>query len=728
MAASRKRIREGVAMQKLFGRCRTRRAVRTRAGIVICLACSTSGCDGAGSLRGDGSDDERQDASEDVESAVESRDFTLQAPPTSMSAAAKVSTQNGGDAYVQECIAAGVPVPETVLDLDAGWRFHDLDITQPFMEPELHSARLWTFENTPQMNGPDGICMALPRAVSSGAEAEAVGVICMGWNGVTCFFANAEFVTFNQIGPFEIGELVGGADLVDAAEGVCSDCHAGENPFIIHPNDPAFILAMGAVSRRFPDAWPTPIVPDSFPGNPDPIGQLGPVTDGQQRCDFCHQQGLGGRLPLVSTDYPGYCDIVFGLATGQSPDFTPTMPPTAAGPDDDDAPVGPDAAYADHISWLDAICGRSPGGGVLIPFTPPTMMAIHPPDVESPYQCARDIRVTNAVYGATIRLYVNNVQVASAPFLDPSGGLVLSANSDFTTADLVEVSQQVGATVSSRAKAPVRDHREDYPDGLPAPIISPTPLYECASAIAVLNVPGAELTLTKTPREGRPKAYTRRSGYARTWMQGLGDPSFEVDTSFQVRQKLCSDTSPNSDLVYAIDAPSTLPPLEFDPPLTVGQPIVDFTSITQGSRVTLTEMNSLTVVVDRASVPYNSWYATVTSALGGPVAASHDIVPIQQLCDVSSNDPGLPTPQACTVETLIPRIAPPFAGDDFVVVTYSIPGSTVRVFDSGPIEIGNGSGASINLSRQLVQGEVIVVTATLPTCTVSRAYSIVVSG
>ncbi len=657
-------------------------------------------------------DDAEALAFEDDEDDAETtpRVFPLQAPLDPMAAANKLQTENTGAAYVTECRNAGVPVPENVLG--NGWQFiSDPPVTTLFMEPDLTEARLWTFEDG------DGVCMALPRASAPPpSQATVVGVICMAWNGTTCYFTNAANTEFDQTASIPIGMLVGGADLEDAPEGPCSDCHAGENPFIIHPNDPAFIAARETVSSLFPDNWPTPIVPEAFPGNPEPLDQLGPVTNGQFMCDDCHRLGVAGRLPLVSSSYPEFCNLVLAPAIGQSPGIPNTMPPSGSGDLTD---------YADHVAWLSAACEVGQGGGVVVPFVPPSLV-VRPPDVDPPYICAKSVRVSNAVYGATVKLYVDNVLKGTAVFRDPEG-LVFTLASSFVPNNLISVSQTVGAITSSRTHVLVRDHTLDYPNGLPAPIISPTPVYECASSIAVLNVPGATLTVVKTPSGGVAKNYTHTSGYKHTWMSGLGSPAFATGTAFKVKQKLCTDESEYSPSTLAEDAPATLPELTLVP-LVVGQPVLRIGSITQGSSVTLTETNSATQVYANPSVPYKAYNTDVTASLGAAgVQAGHHLRPIQGLCGVNSDDPALPSPLACNVATLVPEIATPHHGDRFVLVTYSVPGSNVRVFGAPLAEIGNGSGVAVDLSRALVAGEVIKVVASLPTCTVNSAFAIVVA-
>jgi hypothetical protein len=111
----------------------------------------------------------------------------------------------------------------------------------------------------------------------------------------------------------------------------------------------------------------------------------------------------------------------------------------------------------------------------------------------------------------------------------------------------------------------------------------------------VLNVPGVEVTISRTNPGAPATSYVRGTGVSDTWFAGIGG-EFATGTSFKVKQKLCpddeSDWSPNSLVEHEPDA---LPAVTFDPPeLIVGQPIVHFESIVQGSRVELTETNSST--------------------------------------------------------------------------------------------------------------------------------------
>ncbi|MGI9508955.1 MAG: hypothetical protein ACR2QJ_06365 [Geminicoccaceae bacterium] len=95
---------------------------------------------------------------------------------------------------------------------------------------------------------------------------------------------------------------------------ICTECHAGENPYIIHPTT-ALGLPDLAGLPLFADDWHEPIVAEGWPENPGP-------ADAPSVCSGCHTEGgPGGRLPAVSTDLLGYCGNVYDRAVER------TMPP-----------------------------------------------------------------------------------------------------------------------------------------------------------------------------------------------------------------------------------------------------------------------------------------------------------------------------------------------------------------------------------------------------------------
>jgi hypothetical protein len=239
-----------------------------------------------------------------------------------------------------------------------------------------------------------GLCVANARRRQG--HTDFFGVICQGTNGKVCYwdqsgackegpgcfpfgdhlvlpFAGGAVTIASSAGraPASGPRWVGGAGLRASAvgsngEGVCSDCHAGENAFVNHPGTATDILAASTnrwgganelPARRywFPRRWPEPIVPafdpelrGPWPQNPGP----GPSSHAGSACFRCHAEGgAGGRFPSVSKALPGYCDRVLGTATTR---VTPvpacahgdTSCPSGAMPPNGDGPAYPKDPFA----------------------------------------------------------------------------------------------------------------------------------------------------------------------------------------------------------------------------------------------------------------------------------------------------------------------------------------------------------------------------------------------
>ena len=153
-------------------------------------------------------------------------------------------TTNIGQAYIDECIANGVPIPPTIRHTRSGrhmgWKTQGfIPESQQFIGQESgpSPAEVRTFQSA----SPPGMCIALPRYTNtSRTTVKLDGVICLGQvTSKVCFWDNQmNRVTF----PFPSGSVIpigvpsvpggeyqaGGAELEGGAGGVCTDCHAGQ--------------------------------------------------------------------------------------------------------------------------------------------------------------------------------------------------------------------------------------------------------------------------------------------------------------------------------------------------------------------------------------------------------------------------------------------------------------------------------------------------------------------
>lgn len=242
-------------------------------------------------------------------------------------------TGNGGAAYRTECLAAGVPTPP---DFGPGSPWIDegnIPQNELFIVAS-RQAKVLSFRSsaTSTPAGPDGMCIALPRFLGTTVELD--GVICLGQTGNVCFWDNEKNGVATS---FPLGSTVsfntnfgGGTELIGdtmlGGGGFCSDCHAGENPYIIHG-----AALEGLDSARtsppirpalptFPPDWYNPIVRSGdtqpWPENPGPMNS--PAS-----CVGCHgtaaSGSFAGRLPHLSPQLPGYCGSVLRAAVGAKP-------------------------------------------------------------------------------------------------------------------------------------------------------------------------------------------------------------------------------------------------------------------------------------------------------------------------------------------------------------------------------------------------------------------------
>lgn len=260
------------------------------------------------------------------------------------------ATTNSGLAYINECRSHGVPIPPPIGD--SRW------VSQGFIPADEQfltntSVEVMTYVST----APQGMCIALPRSddnnPADGVTVALDGVVCLGkrpspitgksttcfWdnqmNGVSFPFQKGERIPIGwndpaQVSPNPTGRFMsGGAQLTSIGAGMCTDCHAGQNPFIVHPRNPvpprafgqpqfaAAETVLGKLSKpplnmpMFGDTWYDPIVLASWPQNKKRLNDV--YLPGA--CAGCHAEGgTGGQLPHLSTEIPGYCNRVLRQA------------------------------------------------------------------------------------------------------------------------------------------------------------------------------------------------------------------------------------------------------------------------------------------------------------------------------------------------------------------------------------------------------------------------------
>ncbi|MEJ7602894.1 MAG: hypothetical protein WKG01_33710 [Kofleriaceae bacterium] len=610
-------------------------------------------------------------------------------------------TYNGGQKYIDECRAAGVPIPPPMFQKP--WVNRGTFDSEEFISGDTYP-ELWHYRS--EEPGSEGLCLALPRYFVDGDGdpdndgIDLFGLICLGTTtSKACFWDNPRDTTFRRNEARPISDFVGGYDLKANAQGVCSDCHSGENPFVFHPEKAAFV---GVTGPRVGGSYYEPIVHADWPQNPGPTRVLETLST-TGRCDSCH------RLPAVSTELSGYCAMVLRTAVfGRfiAPETAPaTMPPSYA----------PSGDYGDDITTLIEQCALPAAKGKVVPVFPPgDSEFLSPPMAIGPlYGCATKVAVRGAVLDAKVTLHINS-----------STYDVIGRNPDFVefdvpplvAGDVVWAEQERSGSSSGAAgmarAVTVLDHRMVFPRGLPAPQINPDLVHACASSVAVVHEPGATVTVY-----GDGTAVTG-SGSTSWTAFGTANAPYDIGDEFTARQQLCGDPlSDPAPSVFAVAAPATLNAPAFDPGRAfAGQELVSVSNLNNGSKTKL-EVNGMGA--GGFSTPISWWpNYDIATAFGRPLRNGDTLSGSQDLCAAG---PTTVTPPTAKCEELpAPRIFQPGPGNRYVVVNIAVPGARVRVYDASGTEIGDGSGSIIWLSRALVAGDEITVVQQIGECT-SRA-------
>src|SRR5438067_4316476 len=251
-----------------------------------------------------------------------------------------LATVNSGQAYLNECTAAGVPIPPPIGVLDpngtAGWK------SQGFI-PTGDQFIVGTPAELRSFTSPSGMCFALPRySDGSLTTVDLDGVICLSrTTSKVCFWDNQmsgtgfSFASGTKI-PIGVVDLVlnpagqyqaGGFELNNGTGGPCTNCHAGETPYIMHPKTnlgSRLWVALKGPPQNLPTfghARCDPLVPSAWWQNAS--SHAAALVPGQ--CGACHVQGDAGRFPHLSTDTGDYCNTILQQAINR------TMPPSAPG-------------------------------------------------------------------------------------------------------------------------------------------------------------------------------------------------------------------------------------------------------------------------------------------------------------------------------------------------------------------------------------------------------------
>lgn len=244
------------------------------------------------------------------------------------------------DEYIDSCRAASVPFPpkwDWPTPLNSWIARGELPPLSSFVGlPGVDKTVVYTYENN------DGVCFALTRVRSEDNSLLRNSIICQSEEtGKACFWENqSRGGSGSFIGPevsYEIVDVHGG----DVLNENCTDCHRGENAFVIHPET---ALQLSELDTN-PAVWYQPVGQEDW-SNPGPINLID-ASVGQLSCTGCHQ------LPEVDDVF---CEVILRRAAER------TMPARASLNEDVPTVAGwpphiQNEDYAFHIDVLAEECG-----------------------------------------------------------------------------------------------------------------------------------------------------------------------------------------------------------------------------------------------------------------------------------------------------------------------------------------------------------------------------------
>jgi hypothetical protein len=152
-------------------------------------------------------------------------------------------TRQGGDTdYMAFCRKQRVPVPPDFALSGTQWALQG-PLQTNLLGPG-QAAHVWTYRDPVRR----GACIALPRG-GSGERAGLSGIICQSaTTGRACFWDSRERDDANPLRQMptidwtqqtlRIAKLKDGSNLTEPGSGICTDCHRGNNAFLISPDDP----------------------------------------------------------------------------------------------------------------------------------------------------------------------------------------------------------------------------------------------------------------------------------------------------------------------------------------------------------------------------------------------------------------------------------------------------------------------------------------------------------
>ncbi|WP_018619738.1 alpha/beta hydrolase family protein [Spirosoma luteum] len=329
---------------------------------------------------------------------------------------------------------------------------------------------------------------------------------------------------------------------------------------------------------------------------------------------------------------------------------------------------------------------------------------ISPPILGFPlYACSTVVKVLSFIPQAGIDVEINGAVIVSVTvgFPEPDGAIIPIPGA-LIAGQVVRARQRSASAISGWSNSvTVGSHKEDFPAGLPRPVINPAPVYKCGIRTGVSNLLiGSNAWITAD-------GSTVGSANGSREQQGINiAPAYSLGRKVVAQAELCADKSPLSAEEITVNAAYPLPTPTFDPAYQ-GATQLRINNVANGARVKL-EIDGLSQGTS------GCWGGSLYWNLGTPLGAGASLKATQSLCADQPSSTGQGTVNPCSALPP-PDVAPAQIGDTFIRLTNYVVGALVKVYVNN-VKVGESSGSIIPLTQAVAFGNTVLVEQIVGTC------------
>jgi outer membrane protein assembly factor BamB len=367
----------------------------------------------------------------------------------------------------------------------------------------------------------------------------------------------------------------------------------------------------------------------------------------------------------------------------------------------------------------------------------PNPEVVSPVTLQNPiYACADTVVVKGFVPHAQLRIFLAGV---AAPIgADPDGlfpdGQPVKVSIHFTANQVVTAVQVVGGHQGPSSNAvKVKIFQEDYPAGLPQPVIDPGTCLDCGAAVgASAVVPGATWTVYAETPMGAGFGPKVTIGSNQDFPYTFVSPQLKAKQRITIDQSLCTSTSLPSEPQIVQGDPGSIAKTSVDPVFpgadsVVVRAVAGNGSVLDGANVTVTADFGAPPTNRIGGQPSPGGVQQVFINPHAPPSGTHAFSSFQALC--TKGAPGPTTTESTCGDLPAAQIRSPQVGDTEVQVTTFVPGSKILVFVSSggsTHQIAAGGGSTVSLTEPIKSGETVTVVQIVGDCQSQEVFVVAV--